>query len=163
MFEKLATPEQVRRFRGAMPISHRYTAGRAGERFFRALKDRGVLLATRCAACGVVYCPARAFCERCLAPLQDYHKVGPGSSLQSFTIVHRGLDEEPLEDPVLVGLIRIDGADTCLVHRIADADRAALHIGMRVEPILKPAQERVGGLDDIDHFRPVGGAPPALH
>ena len=51
-------------------MSHRYTAGVAGERFFRALADRGAFLATRCGACGVVYCPARAFCERCMAALE---------------------------------------------------------------------------------------------
>lgn len=157
MFEKLADPTRVRHVLGNMPVAHRYTAGLAGEKFFRALKDRGVFLATRCETDGVTYCPARAFCERCLRALDDYFEVGPVGTLESFSVVYKGLDEEQLDEPVVVGLVRLDGADTCLVHRIVGDDRAVLTIGMTVEPVLKPRSRRTGGLGDVEHFRPAFG------
>lgn len=161
MFEKVTDPRRVRRWPGTIPVSHRYTAGVAGERFFRALKDRGVFLATRCAQCGVTYCPARAFCERCLGRLQEYFEVGPQGVLESFTVLHRDLRGAPLPEPVVIGLVRPEGADTCLVHRVAGDDRVVLQIGLRVEPVLRPGSKRTGHLDDIEHFRPVTRLGPA--
>jgi uncharacterized OB-fold protein len=170
MFEKRTDPREVLLFPGRMPVSHRYTAGLAGERFFRALKDRGVFLATRCSACSVTYCPARAFCERCLAALEDDVEAGPGGSLESFTVVHVGLDGERLDPPAVIGLVRLDGADTLLVHRVeASAGgnlvrsrdgnlgswRAGLHIGMRVQAVFEEPARRRGHLDDVRFFEPV--------
>lgn len=157
MFEKVTQPSRVRRWPGTIPVSHRYTAGLAGERFFRALKDRGVFLATRCEECAVTYCPASAFCPRCLSPISDYFEVGPRGWLESFTVVYRDLDEEPLEVPVVVGLIRLEGADTVMVHRIDGNSRAVLEIGVPVEPEFQPKRDRTGSLNDIKHFRPATG------
>jgi uncharacterized OB-fold protein len=156
MFDKPAHPDAVRLWPGSIPVSHRYTAGLAGERFFRALAERGVFLATRCGRCSVVYCPPAAFCERCLAgigALGEELEVGPSATLASFTVVRIGLDGEPLATPVVVGLIRLDGADTCLVHRVA-GDPGALSVGMGVEAVLKAPGARTGSLDDVEHFRP---------
>lgn len=157
MFEKVTKPSEVRRWPGSMPVSHRYTAGLAGERFFRALRDKGVFLATRCERCGVTYCPASAFCPRCLSPLTDYFEVGPRGVLESFTVVYRDLDDQPLDEPVVVGLIRLDGADTVLVHRIDGSDRTALEIGISVQAQFEAKASRKGTLNDIRHFSPVTG------
>ena len=166
MFEKHTDPREVLLFPGRMPVSHRYTAGLAGERFFRALKERGVFLATRCDTCGVTYCPARAFCERCLGPLPDQEvEAGPAGTLESFTVVHVGLDGERLDPPVTIGLVRLDGADTLLAHRIGGAagealsasGRAGLRIGMRVEAVFEELVRRRAHLDDVRCFRPLAG------
>ena len=104
MFDKPAHPDAVRLWPGSIPISHRYTAGLAGERFFRALAERGVFLATRCPRCSVVSCPPVAFCERCLGATEEELEVGPSATLESFTVVRIGFDGEPLAAPVVVGL-----------------------------------------------------------
>lgn len=144
---------QTRRIQGTLPIGHRYTAGVAGERFYRALAERGVFLATRCEVCCVAYCPARSFCERCLGPLNldEAVEVGPEGVLDSFTVVRLGFDGLPLAEPVVVGLIRLRGADTCLVHRV-DADPAALRIGAAVQAVLEDPGQRAGGFADVLHF-----------
>ena len=155
MFDKPAHPDAVRLWPGSIPISHRYTAGLAGERFFRALAERGAFLATRCDRCSVVYCPPVAFCERCLqgtGGATDELEVGPSATLASFTVVRIGLDGQPLADPQVVGLIRMDGADTCLVHRVA-GDPAALSVGMALQAVLRDPGARTGSLDDVEHFR----------
>ncbi|MFN2591446.1 MAG: Zn-ribbon domain-containing OB-fold protein [Candidatus Dormibacteria bacterium] len=151
MFDKPVHPDAVRLWPGSIPVSHRYTAGVAGERFFRALAERGVFLATRCTRCSVVFCPPASFCERCLAATDDELEVGPSATLESFTVVHIGFDGEPLVAPVVVGLIRLDGADTCLVHRVV-GDPAALAVGMGVVAVLRDSGARTGSLNDVEHF-----------
>ena len=152
MFEKPTNPDAIRLWPGSIPVSHRYTAGLAGERFFRALADRGAFLATRCERCSVVYCPATAFCERCLGAIEEELEVGPAGILESFTVVRIGFDGEDLVAPVVVGLIRLDGADTCLVHRVA-GDPTGLSVGMEVEAVLRDPGARSGSLDDVQHFQ----------
>jgi uncharacterized OB-fold protein len=125
----------------------------AGEVFFTALRDRGVLLGSRCEACAYTYVPARMFCERCFAELAADVEVGPGGTLVSFTIAFAGLEGEPLEEPATFGLVRLDGADAVLLHRILDTGDEPLEIGERVEVVL--ASERTGSILDVEGFRPV--------
>jgi uncharacterized OB-fold protein len=154
VLEKIALPDEVRRWDGEFPVRHRYTPGVAGTAFFTALRDRGVLLGSRCEACSYTYVPARLFCERCFAELAADTEVGPGGALVSFTIGFVGLEGEPLEEPETIGLVRLDGADSVLMHRVLDADEP-LEIGERVEVVLRPDGERTGTILDIEGFRPI--------
>lgn len=152
MLEKIALPDEVRRWDGELPVRHRYTPGVAGTAFFTALRDRGVLLGSRCEVCSYTYVPARLFCERCFAELAADTEVGPGGELVSYTIGFVGLEGEPLEDPETIGLVRLDGADSVLVHRVLDADEP-LEIGERVEVVLRPLGDREGTILDIEGVR----------
>ncbi|HZA26224.1 MAG TPA: Zn-ribbon domain-containing OB-fold protein [Actinomycetota bacterium] len=152
MFEKLTDPTEVLLWPGQIPIRHRYTPGVAGEAFFRALKDRGEFLGSRCASCGITYCPARLFCERCFSELEADTRVGPGGVLESFTVGSVGVEGEPLEEPVMVALVRLDGADSMFLHFLVDTEDAA--IGERVEAVLEPKAKRTGSILDIRGFRP---------
>jgi uncharacterized OB-fold protein len=156
VLEKLERPDEVRRWKGRIPVSHRYTPGVAGEVFFTALRDRGVLLGSRCESCDYTYVPARLFCERCFAELSADAEVGPGGRLVSFTISYTGLEAEPLEQPVTIGLVQPDGADAAIVHRIVDPGDDPLEIGQRMEVVVKPEEERTGSIHDIVGFRPTG-------
>lgn len=153
MLEKIARPDEVRRWEGEIPVGHRYTPGVAGEVFFTALRDRGVLLASRCEACSYTYVPARLFCERCFAELAADAEVGPGGELVSFTIAFVGIEGEPLDEPATLGLVRLDGADAVLLHRILDPGDEPLEIGERMELVVRPAHERTGSILDIEGFR----------
>lgn len=154
MFEKLADPSDVLLVEGQVPIRHRYTPGVAGEAFFRALKDRGEFLASHCRSCAITYCPARLFCERCFDELRPDATVGPAGTLESFTVGYTGLEGEPLEEPVVLGLVRLDGADTVLMHFLVDAGDRPLEIGQRMEPVLQPKTKRTGSILDLRGFRP---------
>jgi hypothetical protein len=153
MLERTSRPHEVRRWPGVIPVHHRYTPGIAGEAFFAALRDRGVLLGSRCERCRYVYVPARLFCERCFSELAADAEVGPDGELVSFTIVFVGPDEGPLDEPVTLGLVRLDGADAVLCHRVLEPADEPLEIGRRVEVVIRPAEERTGGILDIEGFR----------
>jgi len=144
----------LRAWRGAMPVESRYTVGPAGERFFRALKDEGRILGTRCGRCGVTYVPGRLFCERCFDELREWTEVGPGGTVEAVTALHLGPDGSRLSQPRLLALIRLDGADTVLMHDLGDLGAGDARVGLRVKPVLKPAGQRTGSILDITHFRP---------
>ena len=154
MFEKLSDPTDVILRQGHVPIRHRYTPGVAGEAFFTALRDRGEFLASHCRSCGVTYCPARLFCERCFDELSADRTAGPAGTLESFTVGYVGVEGEPLDEPVAVGLVRLDGADTVLMHFLVDWDEEPMEIGARVEAVLHPKSKRTGSILDLRGFRP---------
>ena len=156
MFEKLTDPSKVRLFEGDFPVRHRYTPGVAGEAFLAALRDRGVLLGSRCEACSYTYVPARLYCERCFLELAADAEVGPGGTLESFTVGYVGLEGEPLEEPLALGLVRPDGADSMLVHFLVDWGDGPLEIGQRVVAVLQPKSRRTGSIRDLRGFRPAG-------
>lgn len=153
MLEKLTRPDDVIRWQGDIPVRHRYTPGVAGEVFLTALRDRGAILGSRCQACAFTYAPARLFCERCFAELSADVEVGPGGTLESFTIGFVGVEGEPLDVPVTLGLVKLDGADTVLLHFVVDAGDEVLEIGERVEVVVRQPQERTGSILDILGFR----------
>jgi uncharacterized OB-fold protein len=136
-----------------MPISSRYTFGVAGERFFRALKDEGKILGSHCPACDVRYVPARQFCERCMAELVEWFDAGRSGVVETFTLLYEDLDGRATDEPQIVAFIRI--ADGGLVHRLGEVDVEDLDIGMPVEAVLRPKQQRKGSILDIRHFRPI--------
>ena len=86
-----------RRIEGTMPVAFRYTPGVGAGAFLAGLGDRE-LRGSRCAACGVTYLPARAFCERCLAALAPEVRCGPEGTLVSATAVHVDVDGRSLPD-----------------------------------------------------------------
>jgi uncharacterized OB-fold protein len=139
---------------GGIPLGHVYTAGVAGERVLRELKENGQLLGTRCAACGVTYAPARLYCERCLSRLDEWIPIPLKGRLASFAIVHRDVDDQPLSTPTLVGLIELDGATGALVHLLGGAPTGEFQIGRRVSARLRAPSERVGSIVDIEYFYP---------
>jgi uncharacterized OB-fold protein len=133
---------------GGLPVSFHYTPGVGNTAFFEALRDRGVLVGSRCEACAVAYLPARIFCERCFAELAADAECGPGGTLESFTVGHVGIDGEPLDEPVAIGLVKLDNADTVLMHRLIGD--GPWEIGARVEAVVKP--DRTGSILDIEGF-----------
>ena len=153
MLEKIARPDEVRRWPGDMPVRHRYTPGLAGGAFFTALRERGVLLGSHCSRCGYTYLPARRFCERDFSELSADTEVGPGGELVSFTIVFAGIEGEPLDRPDVLGAVRLDGADAVLIHRVLEPGEEPLEIGERVEVAVRPEGERTGSILDIEGFR----------
>lgn len=139
----------------AMPVSSRYTFGLAGERFFRALKEEGKILGSRCQRCGVDYVPARQFCERCMDELEDWFDAGRRGEVYAFTRLEVDPDGERYQEPQTIAFVRI--ADGGIVQRLGEVDPCDVRIGMPVEAVLKPQDERNGSILDILYFKPISG------
>ena len=152
--ERINHPDEAKTWHGELPVQSLYTAGVAGDRFLKTLKEKNQFLGSPCTACGEVYLPPKIYCEKCMAELKDWIEVGPDGDLESWTEVHVGLDGKQLAQARLVGIIRLDGATTSMVHLLAGDEPNDLYIGMRMTPVMKPAAEREGAITDILHFRP---------
>lgn len=107
---------------GTIRLPFTYAAGKSGSAFFRALQERQCILGSRCAACRRVLAPARSFCPTCGDATLETVDVGSAGVLLAWT-------ERPGKG--IFGLIRLDSADTGIVHRILDSTNS-LSSGMRV-------------------------------
>jgi uncharacterized OB-fold protein len=153
--EKVDKMHHAIAWRGDIPITSRYSAGIAGERFFREIKDSARILGTRCGACGLTYVPATMFCERCFAELDEWVEVPSRGTVFTYTVLHRDLNEKPLEPPAILVYVKLDGADGGLVHYLGETDAESVYIGLEVEAVFKDAAERQGSILDVRYFRPV--------
>ena len=139
-------------WRGNLPFASFYTAGLAGQKFFEALRDRGEILGTRCEKCQWVYVPVVLFCERCFAELTDEFPVGLEGEVITFTLCHIDLEGQQLDPPAVVGVVRLDGAQSALVHH-GLGDPASWKIGGRARVRLRDKRE--GSILDIEGFEPI--------
>ncbi|MFQ6107492.1 MAG: Zn-ribbon domain-containing OB-fold protein [Thermoplasmata archaeon] len=144
--------DKFARWYGDMEAQYIYTAGIAGERFFRELRDNGKLVGTLCAKCDVTYVPPRMYCERCFAELDQWKNLPLEGEVVAHTIVHIDIDEKKLDRPRVIGFVRIDGTQGGLVHYI-NAEKSPVANGTRVRAVLK--EDRVGSILDIEHFEPI--------
>jgi uncharacterized OB-fold protein len=101
----------------------------------------GRILGARCSTCAKVNVPAREWCELCGAPCAELVPVGPGATVS--------IAAAPW------ALVRLDGADTDLLHRISGGVTA----GARVHPRWRA--QRTGAITDVECFEPGEPEPAA--
>ena len=156
--EKFQKTTDAKHWLGDMEVDHfHYTAGIAGERFFVALRDKGVILGAPCASCGITYVPPRIYCEHCFKELKEaaYSDVGLRGRVRSFTVARLDKDGHELEKPELFAVIGFGPETTGLLHKLGGVTPEAVKVGLEVEAVLKPKAEREGRITDIEHFRPI--------
>jgi uncharacterized OB-fold protein len=154
LIERIGTFGDAKVWYDNMPLESQYTVGIAGEKFLRALKDRGVILGTVCPDCDLTYVPPTMYCERCFARLDEWVEVESKGSVYTYTVLTRSLTDTAMEQPEVLALIRLEGAHGGIVHRLGEVDPEEVEIGMPVEAVLKPQKEREGSILDIQYFKP---------
>ncbi len=151
------TAENPLRLEYVANFEYAYAAGRYASRFMTALRDEAKLHGTRCDECDVVLVPPRPVCGLCGGATSDWLEVGPTGTITGYTVV-----EIPFIDPMTgrerpvpygFAFIRLDGADTNIYHFLEENRHDHLEIGMSVEAVFKPPDERTGTMADIVNFR----------
>ena len=135
------TPSDHPTFAGSIELPYKLTPGRAAASFLAELGRRRIL-GSRCPSCAHVMVPAQDFCAKCGEAAEDLLALAPTGSLSGFTETANGL----------IGLVRLDGASTDLVHRILDAELPDLQVGQRVSA--RWASEPQGTMLDLTGFAP---------
>ncbi len=155
LIERFQKTTDIGYWPGQIPLNYIYTVGRAGEKFFRELMN-GKIFGAKCSACRMIYVPPRIYCEKCFARLEDsYAEVGTKGTVYTFTLCYETFDGERKEVPSIVAVIRIDGTNGGLIHWLGEVDFAKVYIGMPVEAVFKPKEQRVGSILDIKYFKPI--------
>jgi uncharacterized OB-fold protein len=143
--------------RAPLEIGFDYTRslGPTLSRFMAALADRRILGSR--SADGRVYAPPFEFDPVTFGPPDDLVPVGPEGTVTTWSWAPQPLEGQPLAQPFGWALIRLDGADTEMLHAVDAGSAAAMRTGMRVRP--RWAERRAGDIRDIVCFEPSTGAP----
>jgi hypothetical protein len=88
-------------------------------------------------------------------PLDEFVEVGQAGVVTTWAWVSAPRANQPLDRPFAWALIRLDGADTALLHAVDAGDEARMSTGMRVR--VKWRAERAGEIQDIACFVPEEG------
>jgi len=153
--ERIQNTTRAGYWTGEIPLEYVYTYGRAGDTYFRNLKDKGTFLGAQCGKCDITYVPPRTYCEKCFARLEgSYAEVGTSGEVHTYTVLYKNLDGSEKEEPVIMAMVRLDGTDGGVVHYLGEVKPADVHIGMKVEAVLKPKKDRLGAINDIKYFKP---------
>ena len=139
--------------RAPMEIGFDYTRslGPTLSRFMAALAGRGILGAR--GADGRVHAPPFEYDPQTSAPPAELVTVGPEGSVTTWSWVPQPLEGQPLAHPFAWALIRLDGADTAMLHAVDAGSAEAMRTGMRVR--VRWAARTVGDIRDIACFDPV--------
>ncbi|HPG49958.1 MAG TPA: Zn-ribbon domain-containing OB-fold protein [Spirochaetota bacterium] len=136
-------------------VPYSWWAGDTASRFFISLRDEKKIIATRCGTCRKTFLPPRKSCPTCFTENTEWVNVSDEGTVLSFTVARRKFAAIPADRkmPVIWALIRLEGADTALLHYLDDVKPEDVKIGMRVKAVF--AEERKATIRDISHFKPV--------
>ena len=123
--------------------------------FLTGLRD-GKLLGVRGAA-GSVIVPPTEYDPTTGDDTGEMVDVGPGGAIESWAWVSHPRPKHPLSTPFAWALIRLDGADTALLHVVDTGGSDQLTTGDRVTVRFRPEADRVGAMSDIEAFVPEAG------
>jgi len=140
-------------YHGQIYIPNTYTAGGVGSKFLIALRDKKKIMGTRCPTCNRIYVPARSVCKDCFSQLDEWVEVSDKGTLLTYTVYPQSSRVQPVEPPIVYGIIQLDGADTGIVHMLGEVDLEQLRIGMRVQAVFK--EKREASILDIKYFKPL--------
>jgi uncharacterized OB-fold protein len=144
--------------RAPLEIEFDYTRslGPVLSQFMTALADRRILGAR--GADGRVHAPPFEYDPVSSDPPGELVAVGPEGTVVSWSWMPEPLEGQPLTEPFAWALIRLDGADTVMLHAVDAGSAAAMRTGLRVRP--RWSANRVGSIRDIACFEPCDGPAP---
>jgi uncharacterized protein len=138
--------------RAPLEIEFDYTRslGPVLSQFMTALAGRRILGAR--GADGRVHAPPFEYDPASSDPPGELVPVGPEGTVVSWSWMPDPLEGQPLTEPFAWALIRLDGADTAMLHAVDASSPSAMRIGLRVRP--RWSVNRTGSIRDIACFEP---------
>jgi len=120
-----------------LKMPYTLTPGRSTGIFLAALAQQQIL-GSRCTACSTVRVPAQDVCPDCGGESPEIVRVPETGVLEAWTQTDQGV----------IALVRLDGTDISLLHRLVSAD--GTEMGGRVSAVWN--DERTGAITDISGF-----------
>jgi len=143
------------------PVTHKLeypytrTLGPIFGPFLTALRD-GRLLGIRCGE-RVLFPPMEFDPEGGASLEPDFVEVGPGATVETWTWISEPSSNHPFQQPFAFALLKVDGADTAMVHAVKATGPGAMSAGMRLKAQFR--QERRGAITDL-YFVPESEVVP---
>jgi len=139
-------------------VQYAWSVGHAMSEFLKGLKQ-GKILGIHCKRCKRVITPPRSFCEYCYGPTDEWIELPDTGIIETYSISYLDPNANRIEEPILIGVIDIDGADEHhgFMHYFGEMSKDEIKIGMKVKAVWKPENEREGAITDIKYFKPLRG------
>jgi hypothetical protein len=137
-------------------VQYEWALGQANIKFLEGLKQ-GKIIGIKCHACDRILVPPRMFCEYCYGPTDGWVELPDTGIIETFSISYLDPNARRITEPILIGVIDIDGAPPHhgFMHYFGEMDPKEIKIGMKVKAVWKPAEEREGSITDIKYFKPL--------
>lgn len=150
MADAATPPETVLSAPHVLEYPYTRSVGPVIGRFLGGLSERKILgVRTQD---GKVMVPPAEYDPQTSAELSELVEVGQAGVVTTWAWVTSPRDKHPLDRPFAWALIRLDGADTALLHAVDAGDEATMSTGMRVR--VRWRDETVGEIQDIACFEP---------
>ena len=136
--------------RHVLEFPYKRSVGLLIGRFLAALRDRrflGVRMSD-----GRVLVPPAEYDPFTAESLTDLVDVGSAGVVTTWTWITAPRPQQPLQHPFAWALIRLDGADSALLHVVDAEHESRMRSGMRV--VARWRDQRVGSLLDVECFVP---------
>jgi len=89
--------------------------------------------------------------------MDEWVDLGTEGYIYAFTVVkHAYIDPntgKPIKVPRTDVYVKLDGADTCLMHWLNETDEKRITVGARVKAVFK--EQRRGTIHDIEYFKQI--------
>lgn len=133
-------------------LEYTYTrsTGAVIEKFLTGLRD-GVVLGARTAS-GKVVVPPTEYDPDTGDDIVGLTEVGAAGVVTTWAWVPQPRHNHPLDRPFAWALVKLDGADTAMLHAVDAGNPDAMRTGMRVR--IRWAAERTAAIGDIACFEP---------
>lgn len=136
-------------------LEYHVTAGRAQTPYLRGMLD-AKFLGQRCPVCRRVYVPPRGSCPTDGVATEEAVECGPRGTVTTFCIVNVPFRGQSIEIPYVCAQVLLDHADISFMALIQEIPATEVRMGLRVEAVWKPPEERSPSLESLRYFRPSG-------
>jgi hypothetical protein len=130
-------------FPASLKINYTLSTSAATGRFLTELGNRRIV-GSRCTGCARTLVPAQEHCPRCARSCDELLQMPETGTITAFT-------ERAGE---VIALIRLDGADSDVLHRVRGVAAGELAVGLRVRAMW--ADNAEGSILDLAGFEPAG-------
>ncbi|MCE2391335.1 MAG: OB-fold domain-containing protein [Proteobacteria bacterium] len=134
-----------------LALKYKRTLGPVVGAFLTGLRD-GRLVGIKTAE-GRVLCPPLEYDPANGQRTGELVDLPDNGTVESWSWVSEPQRKHPLERPFAFATIRIDGADSALVHAVDAGSRDVMAAGLRVKA--QYAEERTGRMRDLECFVPI--------
>jgi len=141
---------EVLRARYVLEYTYERSVGPVIGRFLAGLRDQrieGVRTSD-----GRVLVPPPEYDPESGEPVTDFVSVGTAGIVTTWSFIGDPRPNQPLAEPFAWALIRLDGADTALLHAVDAGSPERMRTGMRVR--VRWSEKRTGSIRDIACFEP---------
>lgn len=135
-----------------------HSATEEESRYLEGLKA-GRLIGTRIGSgvdAGRVYFPPRSVSPADGAPAVEHVELPDTGIVTTFCIVNVPFQGQRIKPPYVAAYVLLDGSDIPFLHLILDCPADEVRMGMRVEAVWVPEDQRELSMGSISHFRPTG-------